>query len=169
MADFGRATSIEPEAIGEPGQRTFRLRVLNEQQAASLWLEKEQLAALAMAIRELFEQASVKVEDEPPPRPTGGFPDQPDVEFKIGRLGLGYDETNKLVVLLIHAVDEDEEAEPSFSCRATFQQCSAFAGQAEEVVAGGRPTCIACGLPINPDGHECGRRNGHERIPISLA
>ena len=56
MWDFGRAELLEPEAIGEPGQRTFRLRVLSGSEAASLWLEKEQLVALTLAIRQLLEQ-----------------------------------------------------------------------------------------------------------------
>jgi uncharacterized repeat protein (TIGR03847 family) len=169
MPDFGRASSIEPEAIGEPGQRTFRLRIQARGGAASLWLEKEQLAALAMAFRELMEQTK-GVRSEPSEiTEIGSFPEDPDVEFKIGRLGLGYDDKNNLVVLLIHEVDEEEDAKPNFSCKVTFQQCDGFAKRADDIVAAGRPTCTACGLPVNPDGHQCGRRNGHERLPISLA
>jgi uncharacterized repeat protein (TIGR03847 family) len=170
MPDFGRASSIEPEAIGQPGQRTFRLRIQAAKGAASLWLEKEQLAALANAFRDLLEQARADVADQPEGvSEVAGFPEDPDVEFKIGRLGLGYDDKNNLVVLLVHAVDEEEEAQPNFSCKASFQQCDAFAKRAEDIVAAGRPICTACGLPINADGHQCGRRNGHEKLPISLA
>jgi uncharacterized repeat protein (TIGR03847 family) len=36
----------------------------------------------------------------------------------------------------------------------------AFAQQALEVVAAGRPPCPFCGQPLNPEGHICARRNG---------
>jgi uncharacterized repeat protein (TIGR03847 family) len=169
MSDFGRAASIEPEAIGQPGQRTFRIRIQSTKAAASLWLEKEQLAALAMAFRELMEQTKGEIGEASEAAELSNFPEDPDVEFKIGRLGLGYDESNNLVALLVHAVDEEEDAPPTFSCKVSFQQCYAFAERAEDIVAAGRPICTACGLPVNADGHQCGRRNGHEKLPISLA
>src|SRR4030042_1588088 len=53
LLEFGRVNSREAEAIGEPGQRTFRLRVSSGQRTASLWLEKEQLQALALALMRL--------------------------------------------------------------------------------------------------------------------
>ena len=53
MWDFGRADSIEPEAIGEPGDRRFRIRVMARLESASLWLEKEQVASLALAVTRL--------------------------------------------------------------------------------------------------------------------
>ncbi len=171
MPDFGRAWVLEPEAIGEPGHRTFRIRVQNEGQSASLWLEKEQLAALAVAIRQVLEQTTSRrpAGESERPRPAAPFPGQADVEFKIGKLGIGYDEPRRLVVLFIHAMDEeDEDAPPTFSCKASLGQCREFAGRAEQVVAAGRPICVACGMPINDDGHQCGRRNGHEKLPISL-
>ncbi|HTE85106.1 MAG TPA: DUF3090 family protein, partial [Dehalococcoidia bacterium] len=50
--DFGQISSVDAEAIGPPGQRRFRLAVLRDEQAAALWLEKEQLAALGTAIEQ---------------------------------------------------------------------------------------------------------------------
>ena len=58
MRDFGHADVLEPEVTGEPGQRTFRVLVMSGRESAALWLEKEQLAALALAIRQLLEQTS---------------------------------------------------------------------------------------------------------------
>ena len=93
MWDFGHAELLEPEAIGEPGQRAFRLRVMSKDESASLWLEKEQLAALTLAFRHLLEQTedAPAAEAEPPP-PAQPFPERPQVEMKLGRLGIGYDE-----------------------------------------------------------------------------
>ena len=65
MWDFGRAELLEPEAIGEPGQRRFRLRVQSGDKAASLWMEKEQLAALSFGIRQILEQNTGDEADEP--------------------------------------------------------------------------------------------------------
>ena len=47
--DLGRVQWIGDEAVGLPGQRTFHLLVRNRETSAELWLEKEQLQALATA------------------------------------------------------------------------------------------------------------------------
>ena len=66
MEDFGSVSGLEAEAIGEPGRRTFRLRVRSGQQTASLWLEKEQLQALAVALMQVLVRAG-KAERLPAP------------------------------------------------------------------------------------------------------
>lgn len=170
MWDFDRAELLEPEAIGEPGQRTFRLRVRSGSETASLWLEKEQLAALTLAIRQLLEQTTSKeptAEPGPPP-PTEDFPEQPQVDFKIGRLGIGYNEAQRMVVIFAYAQDEAEDAPPAFACQVSRSQCRTFAERAEEVVSAGRPICLLCGGPIDHEGHKCARRNGHTEHPVSL-
>ncbi len=177
--DFGQADVLEPEAVGEPGQRTFRLCVMSGSEAASLWLEKEQLAALCFAIRQLLEQTG----GEPQPDAVGSsapdFPPQPDVDFRIGRLGIGYDEARRIVVIFAYDAttlaeedegggDEESDKEPTFSCRASRSQVAHFADRAEDVINAGRPACALCGLPVDRNGHRCGRRNGHGDQPVSL-
>jgi uncharacterized repeat protein (TIGR03847 family) len=171
MWDFGRAELLEPEAIGEPGQRTFRLRVMSGTEAASLWLEKEHLIALTLAIRQLLEQATEDDAEEDEALPLGDFPARPQVEFKLGKLGIGYDENKQMVTIFAYERDEeDENASPTFACQISRRQCRTFAEQAEETIAAGRPICVLCGGPINADGnHVCLRRNGHSTLPISLA
>jgi uncharacterized repeat protein (TIGR03847 family) len=169
MFDFGQAELLEPEAIGEPGKRMFRVRVLSGGDAASLWMEKEQLTALAMAMRQLFEQ-NEEAAGGPEPSTSDPFPDQPKVDFKIGRLGIGYDERQRMVVIFAYKLEaeEDEDAPPEFSCQATLHQCDRFATKAEEVISAGRPLCILCGGPMDARGHDCPRRNGHSKRPIAL-
>lgn len=181
MWDFGRADLLEPEAIGEPGQRTFRLRVMSGGDAASLWLEKEQLAALTLAIRQLLEQTADDSPDEPELASASDvFPQQTQVDFKLGRLGIGYDETKRMVTIFAYEMGEEEEegqaedgkkddAPPTFACQVTLGQCRAFAERAEETINAGRPVCVLCGGPINRDGHQCLRRNGHSEHPVSLS
>lgn len=167
MWDFGRAELMEPEAIGEPGKRTFRLRVRSGGDSASLWLEKEQLAALTLAIRQLLEQTDVS-DDEPDDVELEGFPEPPGVEFKIGRLGIGYNESDRLVAIFAYTIEDDENASPSFSCNVTRHQCRTFAERAEQAIAGGRPICVLCGGPIEKGSHRCLRRNGHNKVQIML-
>jgi len=169
MWDFGRVEALEPEAIGAPGKRTFRLRARSDRECASLWLEKEQLAQLTLALRELL--ARTGADDPAAPRvDSAGFPANDDVEFKIGRLGIGYDERRRMVVLFAYEIaeEEDEQASPTFACQASPAQCRGFAERAEEVISAGRPVCFLCGAPIDPEGHVCPRANGHSDHPISL-
>ena len=176
MLDLGRVTSLEAEAIGEPGQRTFRLRVSSGQRTASLWLEKEQLQALALALMRLLVQMG-----QPEYIPAAGavanplstFPDQPSLDLKVGRLGLGLDQTEGNIVLFAYEAEEAEEeseqadteeaeqAEAVLACRAAPAQCRDLVAMIEGIVAAGRPICRLCLGPIDPEGHVCARSNGH--------
>lgn len=169
MRDFGQAAELLPEAFGQPGERTFRLRVQGTGASASLWLEKEQLAALILTIRQLLEQMSGEPSAPPDLALPAGFPEAPDLDFKIGRLGIGYDEGRQMVVIFAYELgEEDDDASPAFACQVSRTQCETFAERAEEVVGAGRPICLLCGGPIDSEGHTCPRRNGHSDQPISL-
>ena len=170
MWDFGRADMLEPEAIGDPGGRTFRLRVMSRGEAASLWLEKEQLAALTLAIHQLLEQTERDDDEEPEERSAArrAFPEQPQIDFKLGKLGIGYDESQRLVTIFAYSLEVEEDSPPTFSCQVTLDQCRTFAEQADETISAGRPLCVVCGGPIDRQGHKCQRRNGHSDVPVSL-
>jgi uncharacterized repeat protein (TIGR03847 family) len=170
MWDLGHAQLLEPEAIGEPGKREFRLRVMSGADAASLWMEKEQMAALSLAIRQLLDQTPEgDSEDEPDAGPPEGrFPTDAKIDFRIGRLGIGYDETNRMVIIFAYTPEDSDTDSPSFACRVTRGQSRVFADQAEEVVSAGRPICFLCGGPIEKGDHKCGRRNGHSRQPVAF-
>ncbi|HYH12815.1 MAG TPA: DUF3090 family protein, partial [Thermomicrobiales bacterium] len=47
---------VRVEALGEPGQRRFRLMVVINDETHIVWMEKQQLQALGMAIEQLLEQ-----------------------------------------------------------------------------------------------------------------
>jgi len=172
MHDFGKVDTLEAEAIGQPGQRTFRLRIRNETDAASIWLEKEQMAALSLAIRQILAQLSggEVTEPRPPPALSPDFPSQPSVDFKVGRLGLGYDDSEATLILFAYemAEEEKEDSPPFFICRASQEQSRAFCDMADAVVAAGRPICPLCDGPIDPQGHVCPRSNGHSPQEVSL-
>jgi len=171
MWDFGRADSIMPEAIGEPGDRRFRVRIVAGIDTASLWMEKEQLAALALALSRLLEQTPDTEEagEFGPGPPPDSFPEAPDVDFRLSRLGIGHDEEATSISLFAYDLDVAEDDDnPTFSCQIGRRQSRDFADRAEEVVNAGRPVCLLCGGPINPDGHQCGRRNGHTDRLVSF-
>ena len=49
--NLGLIDSIRAEAIGEPGQRRFRIIVSSGNLSADLWLEKTQLFRLSVVIK----------------------------------------------------------------------------------------------------------------------
>ena len=147
----------------------FRLRIMSGTETAALWLEKEQLAALTLAFRHLLEQTEERPPEDPgASAPDLPFPERPQVEMKLGRLGIGYDEDLRMVTIFAYAQEEEEDAPPTFACQVSLLQCAAFAKQAEETINAGRPICVLCGVAIENDGHKCHWRNGHSTQPISL-
>ncbi len=164
MRDFGLALAIAAQALGEPGDRTFRLLIRNESSVAKLWLEKEQIQALAMAADELMAQVGVKpspAEQWEQANPDNDFDGPSTVDFKVAQLSIGYDEAGNFFLLLAHDVDEDPEEPASFRCLLTRQQLSGLGKQAHEVVSAGRPRCALCGAPLEPAPHFCPPSNGH--------
>lgn len=172
---FGPATRLQAQAIGEPGHRTFRLMVESDDgRAAALWVEKEQLQALGLAVEQLLAEFKGKLANRPPRQPpVETFPPNPTIDFKVGRLALGQDEseleTGPRYVLLVYDLEgsTSEEEEPSppatFACRATREQLRALSKNIAEVVAAGRPRCPLCGEPMDSQNrsHGCVRANGH--------
>ena len=162
-SEFTDVTRLQAEALGEPGNRTFRILVESSGSSATLWLEKEQLFQLALAIQQLIGtlpegQATTQAAPEQQ-APSTLTP----LDFKIGRLALGHDGSRALFVL--EANDEDDEDDEPATIRvwAKRQQAKEFSDEAIRVCAAGRPLCPLCGGPIDPTGHPCARANGHMR------
>jgi uncharacterized repeat protein (TIGR03847 family) len=162
--EFGPVDGLDAEAIGVPGKRTFRIRAWKDEATASLWLEKQQLLALSLALRQVMAQVGQNPKPRPPP--TRAFPDHPTVDMKLGRLALGRDEDNDRLILWAHEVGSNEDAPPNFSCHLNWDQALAFCERAEAACAAGRPICPLCGEPIDPEGHVCVRSNGHSRQEV---
>jgi uncharacterized repeat protein (TIGR03847 family) len=180
--DFGRADLLDAEAIGKPGRRRFRLFVRARGRTAGLWLEREQLQALADAIdqllaqlaggdvlRNLFPAPNIEVSGAPP-----DFPDHPDIEFQIGELSLGYDERENLLVILAAPLEVLEEgetrargsSEPGFAARFSRDQATTLSQHIQSILASGRPRCPLCGAPLGPEPHACPKQNGHHPIEL---
>jgi uncharacterized repeat protein (TIGR03847 family) len=163
-ADFGNAQRIFAEAFGEPGQRTFRVRIEGANgETATLWVEKQQVQALELALRQMLAQLQFQPAEPPD---MSGFPQDPEYEFRVGRMSMGYDHSDQRVILQAYELAEDESAEPLMSTKLTSEQCGALRMQLNEIIARGRPMCGLCGAAIDAGGHACIRSNGHMKEPI---
>ncbi|HSW41517.1 MAG TPA: DUF3090 family protein [Patescibacteria group bacterium] len=61
----------------------------------------------------------------------------------------------------IELSDDDPDGPDLLRVRLTPTRARAFAEGALRTVAAGRPPCPLCGLPLDPTGHLCPRRNGY--------
>ena len=168
MIDFGLVDAVDAEAIGAPGERTFRLRARAGPARAALWMEKEQLAALGRAISRLLADRAARRRDDPLPAPPGmgEFGPDPDVELQVARLGLDYsDDGGGRVRILADDRDAlDRGDTPAFRMEAGRDAARALAAQIAGVVAAGRPRCPLCGQPAaEGEPHFCPGSNGRSR------
>lgn len=171
MANYEmRASRLTVGTLGEAGNRTFFLQAIRGLDSFAVVIEKQQAIALADAIEELLN----KLEDRyelPPLRPNRIPPSDLELQlpveerFRVSQMGLGYDESTKLVLIALEELilEEDPLAPPRIArFWATRDQMAALSRHARQlVVSGGRPICPLCGEAINQDGHFCPRSNGY--------
>lgn len=159
--------------VGEPGERAFYLQARSSSGVVSLALEKQQVSVLADKLRELLVMidANDTIGGATPARDPALKLDTPvEPEWRVGAMGLAYEEADDRVVLLaqpaqIEAASEstdDDETGIRFVLRR--DQVRAFILHASAIVAEGRPTCQLCGLPMDPEGHNCPASNGHRAM-----
>lgn len=158
---------IRVEALGEPGSRRFRLMVIVDGATHIVWMEKQQLQALGLAVEQLMEQmpelgSGIEAADSPL-----DFNTDTQDQFRVGRIELGYDVSSDRVVISTFDMDQDDDEESAnLMMRLTRRQSAELSTDAALVVAAGRPFCPMCGNPISSEGHVCPQQNGH--LPISL-
>jgi uncharacterized repeat protein (TIGR03847 family) len=150
--------------IGPPGERVFYLQGSRGSDTVSMIIEKQQAAMLASSLESLLEKLTKEspAQDDREPVWTDMRLREPiEPLFRVGNLGLGYnEEVDKIIVVAYELVEEEEEAN-AVSFWATRTQAQALIKHANDVVSAGRPICGNCGQPIDPDGHFCPNRNGH--------
>ncbi len=162
--ELGVALGIDAQAFGEPGQRTFRLRVLGSgSESVWLWVEKEHLRALGLAIGQLLAQLNYRSQAAPEP---GQFGETAQHEVHVGLMAVGFNAPDRTLALHLSEVGLGEEEEPTVRVQLTLDQCASLAARIDEIIAGGRPVCVLCGQAIDPTGHVCIRSNGHSKEAI---
>jgi uncharacterized repeat protein (TIGR03847 family) len=164
LIELDQADFVTIDTIGPPGQRTFYLQAAQDDTLISLIIEKEQAAAISVAISNMLEQLEEVGSEAEPVSLDLIHPVEP--LFRVGRLGLGYDEGRKmLVVIAEEAATEEKSQGARVHIWASQAQMAALAHKAATVVASGRPICPLCGEPIAPgEEHICVRGNGRKRL-----
>ncbi len=150
--------------MGEPGKRTFFLIMGQKEDWVRVWLEKEQLEALALAI----DQFLFTLSQEHPGVPrkaeeTSSSADipsgMPSAELEIDQITMGLDRERATLDFLVHVVGPQNVDQAELNCRATLAQLKELGSQAKSICAAGRPRCVLCGRPIDPEGHTCPANN----------
>ncbi len=181
--ELGRAELLDAEAIGQPGNRRFRIYARSPRGTASLWVEREQMEALSLAIDQMLAQiaggivlrAEAQSARPAPPGAPADFPEEPDVEFQVGKMQISYDEETDLItlrvapILLIEQEGEMVAADdPDFllSITSTRMQAERLSAHISAILAAGRPRCPFCGRPMQ-DGHVCEKQNGYHPVGLN--
>jgi uncharacterized repeat protein (TIGR03847 family) len=168
--DLNPIDRITAGAVGPPGKRVFYLQARKGEQLVTLIVEKQQVQALAIGVEQLLGDLQQKfpllADASGEVNAAGMELEQPiDPAFRVGQLGVGYDEANDLLVVVAReAQAEGEDIELANTARfwGSRSQIRAACRRGLEIAGRGRPICGNCGEPIDPEGHFCPKRNGHK-------
>lgn len=161
---------ITAGAIGPPGKRVFYLQGRSGDELVTLIVEKQQIQSLAVGLQQFLDDLHER-KPELSPAPADydesemGLEEPIDPLFRVGHIGLGYDEETDRLVLVAREIqtpnaDPDMAAVARFWC--TRSQLRRMCSWGLDLADRGRPICGNCGMPIDPEGHFCPKRNGHK-------
>ena len=162
--ELNPVSQITVGTVGPPGQRTFYLQGSRSSETISLTIEKEQARMLAESFDALIQELAKKY-----PEPENEAPVWTDMRlrepveslFRVGNIGIGYNEDSNQVVLVAYELVAEEEEPNVVSYWISRSQVQSLVQHIYDVVKAGRPICGNCGKPIDPTGHFCPHRNGH--------
>lgn len=155
------AARIRADAVGEPGQRRFRIQVLIADETVIAWMEKEQVRRLGELLTDVVDRLPEPVAPADERLAIGDFDEATSRQFRAGRMELSYDDEDDRLVVIMYDIEGDDDQAAALACRLTRAQATDFAAQATEIVAKGRPPCPLCGQPMGPGPHVCEKQNGH--------
>ena len=177
--EFDDVDAFTVGAVGRPGQRVFLIQVRHGRQRVTVKCEKQQVAAIAEYLRTVLND--LPPADERPMPAALELVEPLEVAFVLGPIGLGYERINDRLLIQLDEFtpaepdddDDDEDDDDDLDldldlddedlgrvrAHLTRGQVLAFCTQADAVVAAGRPPCIWCDRPLDPDGHICPRMN----------
>jgi uncharacterized repeat protein (TIGR03847 family) len=164
------AQHMTTDAIGPPGKRVFYLQGRSVDQVITLIVEKQQIQSLAIGLEQFLSELHERNPELPVSDPEFTEEDMAlhepiDPVFRVGHMGLGYDEETDLLVLVAREI-QPPDANPEEAAVARFwcsrSQLRQMCQWGLEVAQRGRPICGNCGQPIDPEGHFCPKSNGHK-------
>ena len=150
--------------VGPPGQRVFYFQGGKGSDLISLIIEKQQASILASSVETILEkldEESSKDEDRVSVWTDMRLREPVEPLFRVGNIGLGYNEENRRVAIVAYELVDEEEEPNVVSFWASRDQVQALVKHAMDVVRAGRPICGNCGKPMDAGGHFCPNRNGH--------
>lgn len=187
--DFDEVDAFTVGAVGRPGQRVFLLQARRGRQRVTVKCEKQQAAAIADYLRRVLNDLPPADERPMPAALELAAPIEPTFVLGPIGLGYERSTDRVLIQLDELVPDDGDDLDddgfgdsgdefgdefgPSdddsgfdldddrnrLRVHLTRGQVLAFCEQADAVVAAGRPPCIWCARPIDPDGHICPRMN----------
>ncbi len=181
--DLGYAELLGADATGQPGQRRFRLFVRTVSGSAMMWMEKEQLSSLSLAIDRFLAQLTqgqilrTMAEAAGQPVRTGlpaEFPAKPTYDIQIAHMQLQYEEDGAVFFLnalpgeIVREFGQEAQViiyeDEAIAFRFTLEQAQALSSSINAIVTAGRPVCPFCSTPLDGGPHACVKQNGHREI-----
>lgn len=181
--NLGLASIVGADAVGQPGQRRFRLFVRTALGSAILWLEKEYLSRLSVTLDQVLAyitegqvlrtEAQTGTQPSPPAMPAD-FPQSPTYDFQVGEIRLNFVEADSMFQLTAVPMDVVLEAEQEPQIVFNEDDAMAFSFTLENaqqlsraiiaLISAGRPICPLCRAPLDGGPHSCVKQNGHREI-----
>ena len=165
--EINPAVHLTTGTSGDPGQRVFYLQAGDGTETITLIIEKIQLLSLEQSgeqfIRDLEQRypeispASGEIIEEEMSLDTPFDP-----LFRVGNLGLGYDEEKDMIVVMAREIELEDSDTSTVRIWCTRSQLRALCAYGLIIASRGRPLCPQCGQPMDPEGHFCPKRNGHK-------
>lgn len=181
--DLGTAEILGADAVGQPGQRRFRIFMQTLYTSAIMWMEKEQLNSLSLALDRFLAQVTegqvLRTEAQSGGLPIAAgmpaeFPLHPAYEFQVGQMRINYDERttqfllNAVPLQIVMERGEEPQAfmdeEHAIEFLFTHRQAQHLSSTISVVISSGRPVCPLCRTPLDDGPHACVRQNGHREI-----
>lgn len=189
IANFEHIDIITSGAVGEPGRRVFYLQIRSGDESVTVRCEKQQVATISAYLRRALSTLPVPEGQPPRTIMQLSEPVEEAFVLGAVALEFNTAADHFVLHLRefspdiadepVEGDDWDEGESPSIeeeSSTYPFQgdeddvlsrvrvgmtraQAVAFCDHTDRVVSAGRPTCVFCELPIDPDGHFCPRMN----------
>ncbi|GMR09556.1 MAG: DUF3090 domain-containing protein [Anaerolineae bacterium] len=165
--ELNPVSRITTGAVGPPGKRVFYIQARKGSELVTLIVEKHQVQSLAIGLEEFLDELGDRLpelseasadysSDEM------GLEQPLDPMFRVGNIGLGYDEVSDRLVLVARQLESEDEGSEVVRFWCTRSQLRAMCLWGLEVASQGRPICGNCGEPKDPKGHFCPKSNGHK-------